>query len=330
MEIFYCDDCGKRIDGEPCRQQLAASSAERVLCQPCFAKTAQSISATKLKKPTSASGEHVSASRYARPAPPPAPRSPPAILWVGFSAGGIVIGVLLFLVLGGRGKPATPQPNTVAAVPEKQASNPAPPPAQPAPPPSAQPAKAGEPARELSPKEVYEQKLREGKITPDAPLANPGPPPAGDLLGQPSPPADDPGWKVLFNGADLAGWTIAKGDWKVQDGVVCGRSLAEAGARLDSNLAYGACEIVCQVDASDSKYSVLQLRDWKFTFRRSEKTGWRTLRVVSAGGRVQASLDGAELKPHAVGGEAAPGLIRLYIGHPYSTKFKDLRVRELK
>jgi len=45
--------------------------------------------------------------------------------------------------------------------------------------------------------------------------------------------ADEPGFRSLFNGKDLTGWDGLPGVWSVKDGVITGRTRAEA--RLEGN-----------------------------------------------------------------------------------------------
>ena len=166
---------------------------------------------------------------------------------------------------------------------------------------------------------------------PAAPAGTAVAAPTADLLAVPSPTADDKVWSPLFNGRDLGGWKIAKGEWQVTDGCIAGKATEEIGARLDSEKAFGDCELTCRVCSDNCKYARIQLRDWQFPLRwaSGEEGTWRTFRLVSRGGAVQASLDGVAVPPQAAGNEPGSGIVRVFVGNPYEIKLKDVRTRSL-
>jgi len=51
---------------------------------------------------------------------------------------------------------------------------------------------------------------------------------AGAARGAAAPPAEEPGFRSLFNGKDLTGWDGLPGVWSVEDGAITGRNRADA------------------------------------------------------------------------------------------------------
>ncbi|MCW8131239.1 MAG: hypothetical protein KIS92_12895, partial [Planctomycetota bacterium] len=266
MEIFYCDSCGKRASADD-KQQSLALSPDRIFCKECLAKqaptktepvvkaisssTAKMIAgtaSTPARRPKSDSPNRVATARGKEEHAPAQKNNLPVFL-----IGGMLVTFALVLVIlssqGSKKPPSTTASNASSSssstpTPDPAPAKPAPLPVKPAPSSSSgaveRPVPVVAPAetktRELTPKEIFEQKSREEKLNPAKPPDLPAAQGAkANLLAIATPPADDPSWKKLFNGADMTGWEMPKGSWDVVEGKMRCTPNPERGGSIVSN-----------------------------------------------------------------------------------------------
>ncbi|MBI3830922.1 MAG: DUF1080 domain-containing protein [Planctomycetes bacterium] len=274
------------------------------------------------------------------------------LIYLGAGAAALV-GILILWSLG-----SGPKPTQTAKV---EAKKPDPPPTFPVyapmpPPPSANPSgapaqnaplipePAGAKTRELTPKELFEQRQREAKSSASTAEANTperakteepkavDPKPAGSLLALPSPPADDASWKPLFNGQDLKGWTSAKGKWVVDGDALKSDPSSGGASRIDAKAPFCDFEFTCQLYSDDTEYTHIQFREtFGIPIYWHPKGKWIAFRAVAVGGVVEASLDGTPVQAKGgAGADPRSANIRIFVSEGWTVKIKDIRIRELK
>jgi hypothetical protein len=202
--------------------------------------------------------------------------------------------------------------------------------------------------KEPTPKELYDQAVREGRIKPNEPIPA-APPPAipatpatatnpaaaqkpvdtksANLLSIATPAADDPAWKPLFNGKDLTGWNPFKGKWSFDSGMAHCTFAGDGGARLDGTTSFTDFELTAQLWADQRTYTDFRIHDTINIEFHLRDAAWHALRVVSIGNVVQATLDGQPLTASGSGGPG--GVFHIYIDKGSTAKIKDLRLRTL-
>lgn len=314
MEIYYCDVCGRRANADDRKNSLALSS-DRTFCKECFAKESQTKTEPVVKALPSPSGTSTiprrtskpdaatkqSTARGAKEEPQPEKKNHLPIILIGSMLA--VFSIVLFLVLGRGDKKSEKTASssssssikTTPAIPISTSSSSSsgsvrtverPPPVE-----------TKTAPRELTPKEIYEQKLREGKLKP--PDKQPELPAAqGDkvnLLAITTPPADDPSWIKLFNGKDMSGWELPKGTWEVADGLAKCTTDPDRGGSLISRDEFGDFEVIIKFKCSFQAEWYLR-GDASFYMDLRDNTDWRIFRAVAKGRDVQASLDGKPLE----------------------------------
>jgi hypothetical protein len=198
-------------------------------------------------------------------------------------------------------------------------------------------------SKELTPKELHDQAVKEGRLKPDTapatpppPASTPATPPANppleakglNLLSITTPPADDSAWKPLFNGKDLTGWSAVKGTWTFEDGMAQCTHAGDGGARLDGSASFGDFELVVQLQVPMRAYLDVRVRDSKSCdFQLRELNVWHTFRAVAVGDNVQASVDGQPINTSGKCGTS--GVLRVYCDKGCTLKVKDMRLRSL-
>jgi DNA-directed RNA polymerase subunit RPC12/RpoP len=370
MNFYFCETCGKRLTDADLEQGAARNKKLKgVYCQSCAVGVmtmesmpltdeearriaAQNPDVQRKAAPIRSRTDYSSARGKPEGAPAkPAPRTQ-ATAYVGAGMVVLMIGITAFVMnrksldsvpVKPQSRDAVTQPSAPVAIAAAKPSVTVPPP-QPEKPagvarassePIVQVAPPPEEPKEPTPKELYDQAVREGKIKPYDPATANKPavitPENSDLLSISSPAANDPAWKSLFNGKDLKGWTIAKGNWKVEDGVIVGTAIDDTGARLDSEGSFGDFELICQLWLADSKYSTVKARDTRLYVIGKQKQSWCTLRIVAVGGSIETTLDGVALVPaEDQKSDNRSGPIRIFVANPFMAKMKDVRWRELK
>ena len=189
----------------------------------------------------------------------------------------------------------------------------------------------------FSPKEDYERRVKAGLIktnepatpatpaTPDAPKATDAPA-TGPLPGY---SADDPSWKLIFNGKDTTGWHDLKGHFTVQDG--CLIHVAGTGnAFISTDVNYGDFDLSFKIMLmAGGRHAEVKVRESSSTFYidGGDFNVWRDVRVSAHGGQVRASVNGEPLASAEGDGAALTGPIQFYCSNVIQYKIKDLAIR---
>jgi len=132
--------------------------------------------------------------------------------------------------------------------------------------------------------------------------------------------------RPLFNGKDLSGWTILRGAWKVEDGVVIGIGVENKFARIESTEKFLSGELVCKLRVTDSRVAEIQFGGYRNFFPiHWETPGWKEIKVRVQGNELKGTMDGQPL--HLVQGDAGEertlGLLTFYATARSTLEIKD-------
>lgn len=137
----------------------------------------------------------------------------------------------------------------------------------------------------------------------------------------------DKGWKCLFTGLDLTGWTGGGGfedQWKMSDGVL---RYDGKGRDLFSKQAYGDFELVCDFTGPFSFYPHLKGGESGLKLNPTQKS-WNRAIVRLKGDKVSVTVNGklvTENQPLVVNAVGSIGL-----GAEGAAQFRNVFIRELK
>lgn len=347
MEIYYCDTCGKRASADD-RSQSAVFN--KILCKECLTKVPQGKTDAALKtiQPGAEAAVAPSARRTAkieagnrasaaRGQPGAAgtgkepSQSKPPMLWIAGAAAAVLLLIGLIVALSRRNEPPSKKDTAKAGSSKSEAKTE---PARPLPPPTPKNERYTPPVeekktgpRELTPKEIYEQKIRESKLKPSDPV--PGAGPKVDLLALPTPPPNDPAWKQLLNGKDTKPWETAKGAWSVANGITKCEVDPERGGSLNGSEEFKDFEFLITFKCSfQCEWHVRSNAVNHYLDCRDKPDEWRVLRFIAQGPHIQASLDGKPLE--AKTSSNLSGHLNLFV-HQSSKVFeiKEMRIRTL-
>lgn len=358
MEIFYCDTCGKRASEEDRRNSVAVSP-DRIICHDCLAKIPKLKTEPTIKAVAAGSAPAVAARRSTKAEAPlrggvargssstntAVTSDNKQTLYIVGGVGAVLVVGLLFAFVGGGDSKSKKEPVKSGTETSKQqpASTSTLTPPLPGVPPvilapktektekTIETTAAKTAPRELSPKEIYEQKVREGKINPNPNANPPAAEPAfnGDLLSVATSPPNDPSWKQLLNGKDLTGWETPKGTWKVENGITICTPNPQIGGSIVGSEVVKDFELLIKFKCSFQAEWYWRGGGGSYYLDLRDNPDWRIFRMVGKGRAIQASLDGKVLE--AKTSESSEGTFSAYI-HQASSVYQiaECKVRELK
>ncbi len=138
----------------------------------------------------------------------------------------------------------------------------------------------------------------------------------------------------LFNGRDLAGWEVTKGNWTVVDGTMMGHNPKGGSSRVESRKDYHWFELECRIRVDSNSWTEFQIHNYArfFTIENAAPSVWHDLKVVVNSTTCRATLDGREL-PLSDGepkGRKDFGTVAFYVTSGRKVWVKDVYVRELQ
>jgi len=150
----------------------------------------------------------------------------------------------------------------------------------------------------------------------------------------PQPTPAKPITRPLFNGKDLAGWTVSRGQWKVENGIIIGHGRRGDRARIASVESFDNIEMTCKLRVTGTKLAELQVGGYRYFYQLSWETPgtWKDVKLTLRGKEYHATLDGKELRIERGGDddEVPVGLISFYTTENGTLEIKDAQITELK
>lgn len=133
--------------------------------------------------------------------------------------------------------------------------------------------------------------------------------------------------RSLFNGKDMSGWNIARGTWKVENGVVIGSGLQGKFARIESTNSLINGELTCKLRMTGARVAEVQFGGYRdfFSLHWENLGVWKELKVRAKGTEIRGTLDGhaLQLDQGGAGDVNAVGVLSFYATANATLEIKD-------
>jgi ferric-dicitrate binding protein FerR (iron transport regulator) len=140
--------------------------------------------------------------------------------------------------------------------------------------------------------------------------------------------------RPIFNGKDLSGWTISRGKWKVENGIIVGHASPGDRARIASTESFENFEMTCKLRVTGTRLAELQYGGYRHFFQLNWETPgtWKDVTLRVRGKEIRATLDGKEqqIEKGYDEDEVPKGLISFYTTERGTLEIKDAQITELK